>query len=676
MAFLLAVGLWTVTPGLPIKVQAEVLLSMSIFYVCADTHEQLPGLFPDWDITLHESGVFRIERPDGTSFSPTFWFYGDDTYLGREYSFPIDIGRGGLEEFAEFFPIAGNYKLTEYAVPKGYEVVDIHAVYGVGDNRFSVNLSPAPNSFLITQEDVNNRYGSNNIAIFIRKTGSAPAPTTPPVEQTAILQVNYRYAETWEWINIPGTHSGDFTIKQANGTNVTVTGFFNNDFELAQLIYMVPLQGVNITGRLQLVDAHVPSGYELAYIEYDNFYAPLTEAEARAGFDVGAGDFANVFLRKTGDGAPPPSDADDNAVNMYVRYFDVETGQDVSNTEGQHTRPFTFKRGDGSDVLINGVTVSNPANILEYVINIYNPGAGAFLIEANEKPNMVNYPVPTGYEVIDISYFSRADSPADVFNQPVAAPFSVVVNVRRAESDIKPPTGFSCEAIPAGVLMKWNPSTGGVGYRVYRSTNPNDEGISITDFYITCNEFIDVNVRSNTTYYYSIRQVISEARPLDGIRENLSPATDKIRITTGTVIGDTLTPPSAGAQRQFILMTLNDPTMNINGVKQEIDPGRGTTPILLNNRTLVPIRAIVEGMGGTVGWQASNGEITLDRGSIKVVMWVDRLNINVNGVTSTIDVPPTIINERTMVPIRFAAENLDAAVDWLNSTRQIVIVFY
>jgi len=32
------------------------------------------------------------------------------------------------------------------------------------------------------------------------------------------------------------------------------------------------------------------------------------------------------------------------------------------------------------------------------------------------------------------------------------------------------------------------------------------------------------------------------------------------------------------------------PFMTVNGVRKEIDPGRGTVPVIVNSRTLVPIR--------------------------------------------------------------------------------------
>ena len=57
-------------------------------------------------------------------------------------------------------------------------------------------------------------------------------------------------------------------------------------------------------------------------------------------------------------------------------------------------------------------------------------------------------------------------------------------------------------------------------------------------------------------------------------------------------------------------------------------------------------------------------------------MWLGQFNIMVNDVEKEIDVPPTSMNDRTMVPLRFAAENMGCVVEWLNSTSEIVIVYY
>ena len=51
-----------------------------------------------------------------------------------------------------------------------------------------------------------------------------------------------------------------------------------------------------------------------------------------------------------------------------------------------------------------------------------------------------------------------------------------------------------------------------------------------------------------------------------------------------------------------IMLQIGNPEMTVNGAAQEIDPGRGTVPMVISDRTLVPIRAIIESVGGTAEW--------------------------------------------------------------------------
>jgi hypothetical protein len=56
-------------------------------------------------------------------------------------------------------------------------------------------------------------------------------------------------------------------------------------------------------------------------------------------------------------------------------------------------------------------------------------------------------------------------------------------------------------------------------------------------------------------------------------------------------------------------------------------------------------------------------------------MWLGKTDITINGVNKKMDVAPASKNGRTFVPVRFAAENLNCKVDWINSTKEAVIVY-
>ncbi len=133
-----------------------------------------------------------------------------------------------------------------------------------------------------------------------------------------------------------------------------------------------------------------------------------------------------------------------------------------------------------------------------------------------------------------------------------------------------------------------------------------------------------------------------------------------------------------------IIITLqpNNPMMTVNGVQQEIDPGRGTKPVIIPKwgRTVVPIRAIVEALGGTIGWDGKERKVTINLNDTIIELWIGKPQAEVNGIMKWIDdknhdVKPIIVNGRTMLPLRFVAENLGCKVDWNGTTKTITITY-
>jgi len=96
-------------------------------------------------------------------------------------------------------------------------------------------------------------------------------------------------------------------------------------------------------------------------------------------------------------------------------------------------------------------------------------------------------------------------------------------------------------------------------------------------------------------------------------------------------------------------------------------------PIIENDRTLVPVRAIFEAMGATVDWNQETKTVTSSLDGTTVVMVVDNKNMTVNGAFKTLDVPPKIIGERTLVPARAVAEGFGGTVTWDASERTVII---
>lgn len=123
-----------------------------------------------------------------------------------------------------------------------------------------------------------------------------------------------------------------------------------------------------------------------------------------------------------------------------------------------------------------------------------------------------------------------------------------------------------------------------------------------------------------------------------------------------------------------IKLTIGNPEMTVNGQTAEIDPGRNTSPVILENRTLVPVRSIIEAMGGTVEWEAEHSKVKLKLKEDEISLTINSLSAFFNGVESYLDVAPVIINERTMLPIRYIAESFKFDVEWDGQTNTVTII--
>ena len=121
-----------------------------------------------------------------------------------------------------------------------------------------------------------------------------------------------------------------------------------------------------------------------------------------------------------------------------------------------------------------------------------------------------------------------------------------------------------------------------------------------------------------------------------------------------------------------ILLQIGNPNMTVNGTEKPID-AEGTVPVLLNDRTLLPVRAVVEEMGGTVGWDDAAQAVTLHYATDEIRLVIDDTTASLNGTPQTLDTAPAIRNDRTMLPIRFIAESFHFEVVWNEAEQKVSI---
>lgn len=101
--------------------------------------------------------------------------------------------------------------------------------------------------------------------------------------------------------------------------------------------------------------------------------------------------------------------------------------------------------------------------------------------------------------------------------------------------------------------------------------------------------------------------------------------------------------------------------------------GFDQSPIIEDGRTLAPLRAIFEALGADVDWDNQTRTVTAQKEQLKIDLQIGSKEAYVNNQPVELDVPGRIINDRTLVPLRFISEALGAKVDWDGSARTVWI---
>jgi hypothetical protein len=99
----------------------------------------------------------------------------------------------------------------------------------------------------------------------------------------------------------------------------------------------------------------------------------------------------------------------------------------------------------------------------------------------------------------------------------------------------------------------------------------------------------------------------------------------------------------------------------------------GHGPVMSQDRVLVPLRGVLERMGATVDWDPSSQTIRAEKSGTHVKLQIGENSASVNGQQVNLDVPATIIDGTTMVPLRFIGEALGENVRWNEQAQAVEI---
>ena len=110
-------------------------------------------------------------------------------------------------------------------------------------------------------------------------------------------------------------------------------------------------------------------------------------------------------------------------------------------------------------------------------------------------------------------------------------------------------------------------------------------------------------------------------------------------------------------------------SVTVDGSKLAFD----VNPVTESDRTLVPMRAIFEALDAEVSWDDVTNTAVAVRGNTEIKITIDSKIMYKNGESLTLDVPARLISDRTLVPIRAVSEGLGADVDWDEAAACVII---
>ncbi len=124
----------------------------------------------------------------------------------------------------------------------------------------------------------------------------------------------------------------------------------------------------------------------------------------------------------------------------------------------------------------------------------------------------------------------------------------------------------------------------------------------------------------------------------------------------------------------MVALQINSPYVYKESAVTQIDENNASVvPVVVNDRTLVPVRVISEGFGCEVGWNQDEQTVTITKGNDEIVLKINNLQYTVNGEKKDLDAAPRLMNDRTFVPLRAIAEALGKIVYYNDAYKMIII---
>lgn len=99
-------------------------------------------------------------------------------------------------------------------------------------------------------------------------------------------------------------------------------------------------------------------------------------------------------------------------------------------------------------------------------------------------------------------------------------------------------------------------------------------------------------------------------------------------------------------------------------------------PQIINGRTMVPLRAIFEAIGAKVDWNNDTQTVTSTKDKTTISLTINNPTMYVNGESVTLDSPACLVGGRTLVPVRAISEAFNIKVEWKETVIEKEVTMY
>lgn len=243
-----------------------------------------------------------------------------------------------------------------------------------------------------------------------------------------------------------------------------------------------------------------------------------------------------------------------------------------------------------------------------------------------------------------------------------------------------PPEKLTAVSGSTGITLTWTDKADNEsGFKLDRKLNSSGTFETIADIMPNVTKYTDTSASAEKNFIYRVKAYNSigdsEYSNEAGLVQKSEPEKTDTANTTSSMPAITASAVQQTASATEIKFYINKNEYYINGKKLPMD----AAPVVKNGRTFIPVRYLTDALGAKAHWNDSARLTTISYNGKTINLKIDSGQALINGTSVAIDpenpaVAPIIAPPgRTMLPLRFIAENLACEVKWNAETGEIKI---